>query len=146
MSFELSNVKWGRVVLWSILGFIIAIAIPILYVVVRMFILGFQLGGAPPPEAQKEFVISPAYAVVALLSTALGGFLGGRAPARKAEGSYVLNGLLVGLGIAILLVAFTIFQTSSVSVGTLLQAVLAIALGALGGWVGGRAAEAEAYD
>jgi putative membrane protein (TIGR04086 family) len=146
MSLELSDVKWGRVVLWSILGFIIAVAIPILYVVVRMFILGFQLGGAPPPEAQVEFVTSTAYAVVALLSTALGGFLGGRAAARKAEGSYVLNGLLVGLGMAILLVVFTIFQTSSVSVGTLLQAVLAIAPGALGGWVGGRAAEAEAYD
>ena len=146
MSFKLSDVKWGRVIVGIVLAFVIAIGISFLYVVVRMFILGFQLGGAPPPEAQKEFVLSPVYAVVALSATVLGGFLGGRLPARRAEGSYLLNGLLVGLGVAILLAVFTIFQTGSVSSGTLLQAALAIGGSALGGWVGGRAAEAEAYD
>ena len=146
MSFNFSDVKWGRVIVGIVLTAIIAIAVPVLYVVVRMVILGFQLGGNPPQEAQVEFVLSPVYAVVALLATALGGFLGGRLPARRAEGSYLLNGLLAGLGAAILLAAFAIFQYGSVSWGTLLQAVVAIGGGALGGWVGGRAAEAEAYD
>jgi hypothetical protein len=142
----MSEVKWGRVVGGIVVGVVIGILVPILYVFVRMFILGFQLGGAPPPEAQKEFVISPVYAVIALVATLVGGFVGGRMPARRAEGGYLLNGLLVGVGLAIVVAAFTFFQTSSLNWGTLLQAALAIAGSALGGWVGGRAAEAEAYD
>jgi len=143
----MSNIKWGRVVLGIVLAFIIAVVIPILYVTVRMFILGFQLGGAPPREAQIKFATDTVYSVVALLSTVLGGFLGGRMPARKAEGSYVLNGLLVGVGLAIIIAVFSVFQSSSFSIWVLLHAALAIAAGALGGWLGGRSAEAaEMYD
>jgi hypothetical protein len=142
----MSDIKWGRVLAGIVVGVVIGILVPILYVFVRMFILGFQLGGAPPPEAQKEFVTSTIYAVVALVATLVGGFLGGRMPARRAEGSYLLNGLLVGAGMAIVIAAFTFFQTSSLNWGTLLQAALAVAGSVLGGWVGGRAAEAEAYD
>jgi putative membrane protein (TIGR04086 family) len=145
MSFNFSEVKWGRVIAGIVLGAIIAIAIPILYVVVRMVMLGFQLGGNPPPEAQVEFLLSAAYAVVAFLATALGGFLGGRLPARRAEGSYLLNGLVVGVGLAIVRAGFSVFQFGSMTVRTPLHAILAIAASALGGWIGGRAAEAEAY-
>jgi hypothetical protein len=67
-------------------------------------------------------------------------------PARRAAGSYLLNGVLVGVGTVILLIAFGFFQSGTVGWGTLIQGVLAIAGSALGGWVGGRAAEAEEYD
>jgi putative membrane protein (TIGR04086 family) len=138
----MSNIKWGRVVLWIVLGFIIFIAVPMLSVVVRMVILGFQLGGNPPPEESIRFSTDTVYRVISLLSVVLAGFLGGRAPARKAEGSYVLNGLVVGIGLAIVIVVFAIFQSSSFSFWMPVYAVLAIAAGALGGWLGGRAAEA----
>jgi hypothetical protein len=145
MSFDFSKVKWGRVVLWSVLGLIIAIAIPLLYVTVRMFIIGFQIGGNPGVEVQRELSSGPLYMVIWCLAMALGGFLGGRAPARKAEGSYLLNGLLGGLGVAILFAVFLIVTGSSFSLIVLLWVVLAIAASALGGWIGGHAAEAEAY-
>ena len=98
-----------------------------------------------PPEAAQEFASGTAIRVVALLAVVLGGFLGGLLPARKAEGSYLLNGLLTGLGVAILFVVYIIVTGSSFSPIVLLWAVLAITAGVLGGWVGGRAAEAEAY-
>jgi putative membrane protein (TIGR04086 family) len=141
----MSNIKWGRVVLGIVLAIIVALVVPILYVTVRMVIIGFQ-GGSPDAEAQKEVVLSTSYAVVALVAAVLGGFLGGRLPARKAEGSYLLNGLLVGLGTAILLAVWTFVQSSSFSLGTLLHVAMAIGGSLLGGWLGGRAAEAEAYD
>ena len=100
MSFNFSDVKWGRVVLWSILGVIIFVATMYLYVTVRMVILGFQLGGNPPQEAIAEFSSGPVYLGILCLAMALAGFLGGRASARKAEGSYLLNGLLSGIGLA----------------------------------------------
>jgi putative membrane protein (TIGR04086 family) len=144
---DMSNIKWGRVVLWIVLGLILFIAVPILSVVVRMVILGFQLGGNPPAEESIRFSTDTVYRVISLLSVVLAGFLGGRAPARKAEGSYVLNGLVVGIGLAIVILAFALFQSGSFSFWMPVYAVLAIAAGALGGWLGGRSAEAaEMYD
>lgn len=142
----MSSIKWGRVALWSVLGFIIFLLIPILYVTVRMFILGFQLGGNPGQEAQIEFSTNTAYRVVSLLAMVLGGFLGGRAPARKAEDSYVLNGLLAGIGLTIIFLVFLVVTRSSFNFWVPVYALLGIAASALGGWLGGRAAEAEAYD
>ena len=142
----MGNVKWGRVVLWSILGLVIIVVVPILYVTVRMFILGFQMGGNPGLEAQKALSSGTPIMVVQFLGVALAGFLGGRGTARKAEDSYVLNGLLAGVGIAILFMVYGLVTGGGFSLLLLALAALAIAAGALGGWVGGRAAEAEAYD
>jgi len=145
MSFNFSEVKWVRVVVWSILGLVIFLASAYLYVTVRMVILGFQLGGNPPQEAIKEFSSGALYMAVLFLAMALGGFLGGRASARKAEGSYLLNGLLAGIGLTIVFNVYVIVTGGSLDLMMLLYAALAIAGGALGGWIGGRAAEAEAY-
>ena len=141
----MSNIKWGRVVVGIVLAFVVSVGIAFLYVFVRMFMRGAQ-GLDTGPEAQKVVVMSSVYAVVALVATALGGFLGGRLPARRAAGSYLLNGLLVGVGTVILLIVSALLQSGTVGLGMLLQAVLAIGGSALGGWVGGRAAEAEEYD
>jgi putative membrane protein (TIGR04086 family) len=141
----MKDIKWVRGVFGIVLAFVVSVGIAFLYVFVRMFMRGAQ-GLDTGPEAQKAVVMTTAYAVVALVATALGGFLGGRMPARRAEGSYLLNGLLVGVGTVIILVVFAFIQSGTVGWGTLLQAVLAIAGSALGGWVGGRAAQAEEYD
>jgi len=141
----MKEIKWARVVLGIVVGFVVGVGVPFLYVFVRMFMRGAQ-GLDTGAEAQKVILVTAAYTVVALLGTVLGGFLGGRMPARRAAGSYLLNGVLVGVGMVILLVAFSFFQSGTVGWGTLIQAVLAIGGGALGGWVGGRAAEAEEYD
>ena len=141
----MANIKWGRIVLWGIIGVIIMIAAPILYVTVRMVALGFQMGGNPGPEAQKAFSSGPAIMTVIFVAGALAGFLGGRGAARKAEGSYLLNGVFAGVLIAVLYLVWSLIGSSF---GFVLLAVMAvvIALAALGGWVGGNAAEAEAYD
>jgi len=141
----MGNIKWGRVVVWAIIGALIMIVVPILYVTVRMVALGFQMGGNPGPEAQKAFSSGPVMLAVVFLGGAVGGFLGGRGPARKAEGSYLLNGILAGVLIAIL---YLIWSLIGSGFGLLLLALAAvvIAFSALGGWVGGRGAQAEEYD
>ena len=133
----MGNIKWGRIVLWSIVGLIILVAVPILYVVVRMVILGFQMGGNPGAEAQKAFSSGPGIIVAIFLAGALSGFLGGRGAARKAEGSYLLNGVLAGVGITILFVVYSLVTGGGFSLLTLGIAALTIAAGVLGGWVGG---------
>jgi len=143
MSFNLSDVKWGRAVLWIVLGTIIAILIPTVFMFAYMIVLGFQLRGAPPQEVQVAFLLGIPHNVVGLLATVLGGYLGGRATARRAEGSHLLNGLIVGVGTAIARAGFSVFQYGSFTVWTPLHAVLAIAGGCLGGWLGGRQAESE---
>jgi len=141
----MKEIKWVRVVLGIVVAFVLSIGIAFLYVFVRMFMRGAQ-GLDTGQEAQKVVVMSTVYSVVLLVATLVGGFVGGRMPARRAEGSYLLNGLLVGVGTVILFVVWALVQSGTVGWGMLLQAALAIGGSALGGWVGGRAAEAEEYD
>ena len=141
----MSKIKWVRVLFGIVVAFVISVGIAFLYVFVRMFMRGAQ-GLGTGAEAQKVVVMSTAYVVVALVATVVGGFVGGRMPARRATGAYLLNGALVGVGTTIVLVVWAFVQSSSISWGTALQAALVIAGSVLGGWVGGRAAEAEEYD
>jgi hypothetical protein len=143
MSFNLSDVKWGRVALWTVLGLVIAILVPTIFMVAYMVVLGFQMRGAPPREVQVAFLLGIPHNVVGLLATALGGFLGGRATARAAEASHQLNGLVVGIGLAIVRAAFSVFQFGTFTVWLPPHAILAIAGGCLGGWLAGRRAEKE---
>jgi hypothetical protein len=143
----MSDIKWGRVVLWIVLGALIALLISNLFVVVAMVVRGFQLRGAPPQEEQIAFILGLPNNIVGLLTTILGGFLGGRAVARKAEGSYTLNGLFVGIGVGILVAVFYVTQRGGFSFWVPLHVVLGIAGGWLGGLAGGKKAEAEdLYD
>ena len=143
----MSNVKWGRAVLWIVLGVVIAFAISNLFIVLAMVVRGFQLRGAPPREEQVAFIVGVPNNIVAVLATALGGLLGGRATARKAEGGYSTNGLVVGVGVGILMAAYSVFQRGQFSAWTPIHAVLGIVGGYLGGLLGGRKAEAEEmYD
>jgi hypothetical protein len=144
---DMSNVKWGRAVLWIVLGTIIAFVIANLFVLVPMVVRGIQLRGAPPREEQIALIISPAYNIAAALATALGALLGGRATARKAEGGYTVNGLVAGVGVGVLMAVYSVAQRGEFTFWTVLHAVLGIAGGYLGSILGGRSAEAEEmYD
>jgi hypothetical protein len=143
----MSEIKWGRAVFWIVLGVLFALVVSNLFVVLAMVVRGFQLRAAPPREEQVAFIVGLPNNIVALLITALGGFLGGRATARRAEGSYSLNGLVVGIGVGILMALYLVFQRGAFTAWVPLQAILGIAGGWLGGRVGGRSAETEdRYD
>jgi hypothetical protein len=143
----MSEIKWGRAVLWIVLGVLFAFVLSNLFIVLAMVVRGFQLRAAPPREEQVAFIIGLPNNIFALLMTTLGGFLGGRATARRAEGSYGLNGLVVGIGVGILMALYLVFQRGAFTAWVPLHAVLGIAGGWLGGRVGGKHAEAEdLYD
>jgi hypothetical protein len=143
----MSNVKWGRAILWIVLGVVIAFAISNLFIVLAMVVRGFQLRGAPPREEQVAFILSVPNNVVAVLVTALAAWLGGRATARGAEGDYTTNGLVVGVGVGLLMALYSILQRGQLSLWTPIHAVLGIAGGWLGGLLGGKKAAAEdLYD
>jgi hypothetical protein len=71
MSFEFSDIKWGKVVVGVILGFILAFVVPILVNEGYGVVLGFQLRGAPPQERIVEFAKStPVFIVVLVITSA----------------------------------------------------------------------------
>jgi hypothetical protein len=120
------------------------IVVQILYMTIRMVFLGFQMGGNPSSEAQRVASSGSAILILLFVAVVLVGLLGGRRPARKAQGSHLLNGVLDGM----LLTLFRIVWSAiggGFSVWALVVAAVIVGLAALGGWVGGRAAEAKAY-
>ena len=139
----MSDIKWGQVVQWVVLGSLVAILISLVFMTAYMVVLGFQMRGNPPREVQGAFVVGPIYGLVSVLATALGGFIGGRKTALKAEGSYQLSGLMVGIGVGILVAAFTVFQISKFNFWVPVRFVLGIVGGWLGGLPAAESAEAE---
>ena len=143
----MSNVKWGRAVLWIVLGALIAFVLSNAFIFGAMFIRGVQLRGAPPMEEQVAFIVGVPNNIVALLATAVGALLGGRATARRAEGGYTVNGLVVGVGVGLLLAIYSVAQRGAFSVWTPFHALLGIGGGYLGGLLGGKKAkEEDMYD
>ena len=143
----MSNVKWGRVVLWIVLGTAVAFLIANGFMMVAMLVRGFQLRGAPPQEEQIAFIVGPVYNTVAIVASALGGLIGGRAVARKAAGSYTLNGLPVGVLVGLLMGLYAWMQRGDFTVWSPLHLVLGVAGGWLGGMLGGKRAQADLmYD
>lgn len=143
----MKDIKWGRVVLWIVLGTAIAFLIATGFMMVAMLVRGVQLRGTPPLEEQIAFIVGPIYNTVAIIASALGGLIGGRAAARRAAGSYSLNGLLVGLLVGLLMGAYAWMQRGDFTVWSPLHLVLGTAGGWLGGLLGGQRAQAdEMYD
>ena len=143
----MGNIKWGRAVVWMVLGAIIAIVLAMVWSVVGMLPRGFQLRGTPPREEQIAWAFGPVYNAVAAVITGLVALLSGRSTARKAEGGYTLNGLLVGIGVGILVAVYGVFSRGEFTFWPVLHAILGVAGGWLGGMLGGKRAEAdEMYD
>jgi hypothetical protein len=127
------NIIWRRAVVWIVASTAIALLIANGFVMVVMVARGIRYRGTPPRGEQIAFVVGPVYNGVALLATALGGLLGGRAGARKAEGGSALNGLLIGTGVGLLSGLYAIAQRGAFA----FWAPLHLVLGVVGGWLGG---------
>ena len=146
MSFDLSKIKWGRVVLWIVLGFLISFLIPNVIGSGYLVVLGFQMRGTPPQEVQIAVLTSPFYNLMAILGTLVGGFIGGRQAARKAEeGGCLINGLAVGIGVAVLATVYAVIRVSSFTFWVPLHFILGIVGGWLGGWLAARRAQDEEF-
>jgi hypothetical protein len=144
MSFKWSDIRWGRVILGTVLAFIIAAGGSMLVQVFYGLVRGFQLRGAPPREVLVAFAISPTNLVIGLVLTALGALIGGRVAARRVEAGWQFNGLVTGVLTAVLRAAWDVMQYGF-TFWTVLHVVLAILLGWLGGLWASRRVEPE-YD
>jgi hypothetical protein len=142
MSFKLSNIKWGWVVLGIVLTVVIAIVVPIVINVGYGVVLGFQLRGSPPPERIEEFARSTPVAIVGVLVMAVSALIGGRVAARHAEAGQQLNGLVVGIGTVVVWLVLGLF-TGGIGLWGLLSCVAAIVGGWLGGLLAARRAQPE---
>jgi hypothetical protein len=136
MSFNFSSLKWGRIVIGVIVGFLIALLVNLILQVGYGVVLGFQMRGAPPQEMMIAAVKSLPFQLLAALFVLLGGIVGGRIAARPAETNRPLAGLVTGVLLAISMVIWRAFSWGAADLWMVIQAVLAIA----GGWIGGRLA------
>jgi len=133
MSFDFSTLKWGRIIIGVFVGFVIALVVNILLQVAYGVVLGFQMRGAPPQEMIIAAIKTPVFQLLAALFVFLGGLVGGRIAARPDETNRQLAGLITGVLLAILAVIWRAFSWGAADFWMLVQAVLAI----VGGWVGG---------
>jgi len=137
MSFKLSNVKWGWVVLGVVIAFLIAYGSSICVVTGYATYLAFQAMGVPDQIMISEFAASTAGGVVSILigvGTLAGGYLAGR----KAKADALQNGLMVGLIAALIGLVFSLLG------GLDLWAVISFVLALGGGWLGGQLASKRA--
>ena len=141
----MSSLKWVRIVLGVVIGFLIAVVGNMILETLYLVVVGFQMRGAPPPEVRIAVITSLPLQLVAVLMALLGGFVGGRFAARPAETNHQLAGLVTGILLAILVVIWRALSWGAPDVWMVIQAVLAV----LGGWLGGRLAARrteEEYD
>lgn len=133
MSLNLSNIRWG----WVVLGVVIALAVAygssICVVTLYSGYLGLQVQGAPDTALINEFANSNAPGIKAVF-VALGTFLGGLLAGRKVALDAAQNGLMVGLITAVIMLLFGIFG------GFSLWVIVGVILAVGGGWLGGRLA------
>jgi hypothetical protein len=140
MSFTLSDIKWGRVVVGILVALLISIVGLLVAQTVAITVRGFQLRGTPPREEQVAILLGTPLRIVGILLTALGGFVGGRMAGRRAEAGQQLNGLTVGVLTAVLRLAWDLYSLGF-SFWTVIHVVLAAVGGWLGGWLASRSAE-----
>ena len=142
MSFDFSSVKWGRVVLGAVVGFLVAVVGNIVLQTIYGVVLGFQLRGAPPQDVMIAAIKSLPFQLLAALLVLLGGILGGRMAARPAESNRPLAGLLTGILLAILVAVWRAVSWGP-DQGMVIHAVLAIVGGGIGGWLAARRTDEE---
>jgi hypothetical protein len=138
MLLNLASVKWGRVLAWGIAGLIIAVVGNLLLQLLYGLVLGIQLRGSPPQDVLMAAWTSPLWLFIAALWAGIGALVGGRTAARGHERDHLFAGLVTGIIVALLAVAWRIFSWGP-DFWLAIHAVLAIAGGALGGWLARRA-------
>jgi len=143
MSFKMSDIRWGRVVLGIVLALVIAVVGLIIVQALAITVRGFQLRGAPSQEEQIAIMVSPTLQIVGVLLTAVGALVGGRAAARRAEAGWQLNGLAVGIVTAVLRLIWDVLSLGGFSFWSALHLILALVGGWFGGWLVSRRAQPE---
>jgi hypothetical protein len=133
MSFKLSNIRWGWVILGTILAVIAYIALQIVINVGYGVVIGFQLRGSPPQEMLNEAFTSLPFLILYVFEVAAGAIIGGRLAGRRGEEAPYLNGLAVGIGTAVVLLVLAVIQ-NALDLWMAAYTVMAIAGGWLGGW------------
>ena len=137
MSFNLSNFKWGWVILGVAIAFVIAYGSSICVVTGYATYLAFQARGAPDQTMINKFAANTAMAIVSTL-IGVGTFVGGLLAGRKAKSDVLQNGLAVGLITALIGLVFSFLSSLN------LWTVVSFALSVGGGWVGGQLANKRA--
>jgi len=137
LSFNLSNIKWGWVVLGVAIAFVIAYGSSICVVTGYTTYLAFQAMGTPDQTMINEFAANTAEGVVSTLIGA-GTLAGGLLAGRKAKVDALQNGLAVGLITALIGLVLSLLW------GLDLWTVVSFALSVGGGWVGGQLASKRA--
>ena len=137
MSFNLSTVKWGWVVIGAIVAVIVAIVLNLVIQFGYGLVIGFQLRGTPPQEMLIEAFTSTPFLIVGVIITAIGAVVGGRIAARRSEDNPQLAGLVAGILTAVLVLALRAWQWG-LDFWTLPNVVMVVIGGWLGGWLVGR--------
>jgi len=137
LSFNLSNIKWGWVVLGVAIAFVIAFGSSICVVTGYATYLAFQAMGTPDQTMINEFAANTAEAVAGIL-VGVGTLVGGLLAGRKAKVDALQNGLAVGLITALIGLVFSFLSSFN------LWTVVSFALSVGGGWVGGQLASKRA--
>jgi hypothetical protein len=135
MSFNLSGIKWGWVVIGAVLATVVAFVLTLIIQLGYGLVLGFQLRGSPPQEMLIAAFLSPPFLIIEALAGAIGALVGIRMAARRSESGAQLAGLIGGIVTAVLVVAQRALRgyPSGLNIWTLL--IIAAAIG--GGWLAG---------
>ncbi len=131
MTSQLSQIKWGRVALTTVLVYVISFVTVFLIVTGYATYLAFQMRGAPDRNLINAFANQ--YAPwIGPISLILFTFLGALWLGRRVETSTQLHGLIVGILVS--LVNMLLGGAGAFSLGTLIATVLIIGAG----WLAGR--------
>ncbi len=131
MSINLSNIKWGWVLLGVVIAFIIAYGSSVCMVTGYATYLSFEAQGAPDTAMINAFADSNAGGVSSIF-IGVGTLVGGLLAARKAKEDAFQNGLMVGL------IAALIDLILSIVAGFSFWAVVSFVLALGGGWLAGK--------
>lgn len=142
MSFNLSTIKWGWVVIGAIVALVAAFVLSLIAQFGYGLVLGFQLRGAAPQEMLIEAFASTPFLILGVIVKAIGAVVGGRMAARRSEDNPQLAGLVVGILMAVLVLALTAWQRG-LDFWTLPNVVMAVVGGWLGGWLVGRRSQTD---
>lgn len=130
MSINLSNIKWGWVILGVVIAFLIAYGISVLVVTGYAFYLAFQARGAPDQTMINEFAATYAE-IVGSIFFGVGTLVGGLMAGRKSKRNAVNNGLAVGFITAIICLVLDFL--GSPDLWTVVGVVLSLGGGLWGG-------------
>ena len=132
MTAQLSQIKWRRVILTTLMVYVLSFLTTFLIVTGYAFILAFQARGAPDQGMIQSFAnqYAPRIGPISLIVFTV---LGVMRMARRLEAAVPLHGVILGALASLVNIVF-----DGVSLNSLLTTILTIAAGWLGAQMGPR--------